>query len=85
VIDLRAVLHEEAADARELVLLRRKDDDIELELRQIRPGQFEARGVVGVLDVDRSGGAVRDALLEGLDRLTFVLVLAGCVVVRCHA
>ncbi len=54
VIDLRAVLHEEALDAREFVLLRGQDDDVEFEIGQVGAGELEARGVVGVLVTDRA-------------------------------
>ena len=84
-VDLGAVLHEEALDAGELVLLRREHDDVELQVGQVGTGQLEARGVVRVLDVYRRRELVGDALLQGLDRLAVVVGLAGGVVVGRHA
>src|SRR6478735_8603880 len=73
VIELRAVLHEEAVRTGELVLLCRENDDVELEVRQVGTRQLEARRLVG------------NALLERLDRLAVVLGLAGGVVIGGHA
>ena len=61
------------------------DDDIQLEVRQVCPGQFESRGVVGVFIANRAGELVRHALLQGLDRLAVVVGLAGGVVIGRHA
>ena len=79
------MLHEEALDAGELVFLRGQDDHVEFEVGQVGSGQFEARGVVGVFVADGAGKLVRDALLQGLDRLAVVFGLAGCVVIGRHA
>ncbi len=51
-VDLRAMLHEEALDAGELVFLRGQHDDVQLQVGEVGAGQLEARGVVGILDVD---------------------------------
>ena len=51
VIDLRAVAHQEAADAGELVSLLRQDDDIEFDVGKVVAAQVETR-VVSVLRID---------------------------------
>ncbi|MCU1527768.1 MAG: hypothetical protein JWP75_1531, partial [Frondihabitans sp.] len=51
-VELRAVFHEEALDTGEFVGLRGQDDDVEVEIGEILPGEFEAAGVVGVINVD---------------------------------
>ena len=85
VVDLGAVLDEEALDAGELVVLRGQHDDVELEVGEVGTGQFEPGRVVGVFVADRTGELVGHALLQGLDRLAVVVGLAGGVVIGRHA
>src|SRR5690606_13153906 len=63
VVELGLVLHEEAAHARELVLLRGQHHDVEIDIRQILPGELET-GVVSVVDVDHARQLVGHTLLE---------------------
>ena len=73
------MLHEEAADTGELVGLRRQDDNIEVEIGEVLPGQLEA-GVVGIIDVNdarspgeggyvRAGDDERDGFFDALQAL----------------
>ena len=47
-VELRAVLHEEATHACELVLLRGQHDEVELEVGKVGTREVEVRRVVGV-------------------------------------
>src|SRR5690606_4240426 len=80
VVDLGAVLHDEAVDARELVVLRRQNHDIQLDIGQISAGKLEAGRVVGVVDVHGARQLVGYPLLERLNRLVVVVGLAWRVV-----
>jgi len=84
VIELRTVLNEKAADARELIGLRRKDDNVEVEVGEVLPRQLEAR-IVGVINVDHARKFVGHALLKCLDRVSIFVRLSGGVVVGSHA
>jgi uncharacterized membrane protein YedE/YeeE len=85
VVQLRAMLHKEAADTGELVCLRRQNDDVEVEVRKVLTGELKAAGVVGIVDIHLARHLVRDAFLQGLDALRVIVGLAGCVVIGCHA
>lgn len=52
-VELRAMLHEKATNARELVCLRRQNDDIEIEVGKVLPRKFETR-VVGIVNIDNA-------------------------------
>ena len=84
--ELAAVVHQEAAHAGELVLLRGLHLDRQLLVREVGAGQLEGLGGLGLVLVDLAGVLVVPPRLELLDAL-FALVflgLARCVVVSCH-
>src|SRR5512144_1478947 len=84
--ELAAVVDEEAARARELVRLPREHPDAELLPRQVRTGELQRLGQLGLVDVDDAGGLVDAPCLELLDAVLAELVvgLARGVVVGRH-
>src|SRR5690606_4401768 len=83
---LTAVVHEEAARARELVSLARQDAHREFFTRQVRPGQLHAFGDLVGVDVDGADALVYPARLQFLQAVLsqVVVCLAWAVVVGGH-
>src|SRR6476619_5869442 len=83
---LRAVVHQEAAHAGELVLLLRLDLDGQLLVGQVGAGELEGLSGLRLVLVDLAGVLVVPARLELLDRLfgLLVVVLARGVVIGRH-
>jgi hypothetical protein len=84
VIELRAVLHQEALHAGELIGLRRKYDNVEFNIGKILTGKFKGTEIVGILGVNDPREFVWHALLERLDRFSVFFGLTRCVVVGGH-
>src|SRR5690625_6576009 len=78
-VDLAAVLHEEAAGAGELVRLSRQDPHRELLTGEIGPRQLVGVRGLGLVLIDRRGRSFAPASLQLLDRVVtrLVVILAG--------
>src|SRR5690606_22072577 len=84
--ELAAVVHQEAARAGELVRLPRDHPQRQLLVGQVRTGQLERLGEVGLVDVDRAGGLVGAPRLQLLEAVLpqVVIGLARAVAVGSH-
>jgi hypothetical protein len=86
VVDLAAVLDQEAAGTRELVGLAREHPDREFLTGEVRSGQFVSVGGLGLVLVHGRGRGLVAAALELLDRVLggVVVGLPRRVVISCH-
>lgn len=83
-VELRAVFHQEATNAGELISLSGQHHHIEVEIGEVLARKLKTR-VVGVINVDHTRKLVGHALLQSLDRVGVLVRLSGGVVVRSHA